>query len=54
MHRTPDDSSGAADGVFAPLRVACLTAYGVAEVLGNTSIYEALRLRSRPPTEATA
>lgn len=35
-------------GFMLPLLVACLTAYGVAEVLGNTPIYEALRLRSRP------
>ncbi len=34
-------------GFMLPLLVACLTAYGVAEVLGNTPIYEALRLRSR-------
>jgi len=29
-----------------PLLVSCLAAYGVAEALGNTPIYEALRLRS--------
>lgn len=34
-------------GFMLPLLVACLTAYGVAEALGNTPIYEALRLRSR-------
>lgn len=34
-------------GFMLPLLVACLTAYGVAEVLGNMPIYEALRLRSR-------
>jgi len=31
-----------------PLLVSCLMAYGVAELLGNLPIYEALRLRSRP------
>lgn len=31
-----------------PLLVSCLLAYGVAEAMGNTPIYEALRLRSRP------
>ncbi|SDS20035.1 H(+)/Cl(-) exchange transporter ClcA [Opitutus sp. GAS368] len=31
-----------------PLLVSCLMAYGVAEAMGNTPIYEALRLRSRP------
>ena len=31
-----------------PLLVGCLMAYGVAELMGNTPIYEALRLRSRP------
>jgi CIC family chloride channel protein len=31
-----------------PLLVSCLMAYGVAELMGNTPIYEALRLRSRP------
>ncbi len=38
-------------GVYAfmlPLLVCCLMAYGVAEMMGNTPIYEALRLRSRP------
>lgn len=34
-------------GFMLPLLVACLTAYGVAEALGNTPIYEALRLRSQ-------
>jgi len=34
-------------GFMLPLLVACLTAYGVAEALGNTPIYEALRLRTR-------
>jgi len=29
-----------------PLLVSCLCAYGVAEALGNTPIYEALRQRS--------
>jgi len=41
-------------GFMLPLLVACLTAYGVAEVLGNTPIYEALRLRSRPAVPAAA
>ncbi|MBI2513207.1 MAG: chloride channel protein [Opitutae bacterium] len=42
-------------GFMLPLLVACLTAYGVAEALGNTPIYEALRLRSRPvPARAAA
>lgn len=41
-------------GFMLPLLVACLTAYGVAEALGNTPIYEALRLRSRQiPARAT-
>jgi CIC family chloride channel protein len=33
-------------GFMLPLLVSCLAAYGVAEVLGNTPIYEALRQRS--------
>ncbi len=36
-----------------PLLVSCLVAYGVAEAMGNTPIYEALRLRSRPVAQAT-
>lgn len=35
-------------GFMLPLLVSCLLAYGVAEWLGNTPIYEALRQRSRP------
>lgn len=35
-------------GFMLPLLVSCLVAYGVAEWLGNTPIYEALRQRSRP------
>ena len=36
-----------------PLLVSCLVAYGVAEAMGNTPIYEALRLRSRPVPPVT-
>lgn len=39
-------------GFMLPLLVACLTAYGVAEMLGNLPIYEALRLRTRAAAEA--
>ena len=35
-----------------PLLVCCLMAYGVAEMMGNTPIYEALRLRSQPPVRS--
>ncbi len=35
-----------------PLLVGCLMAYGVAEMMGNTPIYEALRLRSRAAPRA--
>jgi CIC family chloride channel protein len=41
-------------GFMLPLLVACLTAYGVAEMLGNTPIYEALRLRTRRAGETSA
>jgi len=33
-------------GFMLPLLVSCLCAYGVAEAMGNTPIYEALRQRS--------
>lgn len=36
-----------------PLLVSCLMAYGVAEAMGNTPIYEALRLRTRPAPVTT-
>ncbi len=36
-----------------PLLVSCLMAYGVAEAMGNTPIYEALRLRSAPAPRRT-
>jgi CIC family chloride channel protein len=37
-----------------PLLVSCMLAYGVAEWLGNTPIYEALRERARHPARKAA
>lgn len=41
-------------GFMLPLLVSCLAAYGVAEGLGNTPIYEALRERSRAAVPVAA
>jgi CIC family chloride channel protein len=35
-------------GFMLPLLVSCMAAYGVAELMGNMPIYEALRIRSTP------
>ncbi len=40
-------------GFMLPLLVSCLAAYGVAEALGNTPIYEALRKRALHAVDAT-